>query len=94
VGQLVIAALFLFGDETAESRTVGLLIALGGGLLVAVGLWKRLQSPGLGNALIIVGALFGLVWFWSLFLPLLAIIVIVGVIISQVRSPAPAVDTP
>ncbi|MEO5840861.1 MAG: hypothetical protein ABIQ73_00015 [Acidimicrobiales bacterium] len=94
VGQLVLAVVTLFADDDADTKAVAFAIALTGALVLAAGLWYRLRTRGLGNALIIVGALFGAFWFWSLVLPVLAIIVVVGVVISEARTRARTAEAP
>ena len=92
VAQLWMAVVFLVGEGTsnllnAESTAAGTLLALGGAVALIGGLWKRPQARGLGNALIIVGAALAAIWFWTVVMTPIAIVVIVGVIASQVRSP-------
>ncbi|MGI8796294.1 MAG: hypothetical protein ACR2IR_06925 [Acidimicrobiia bacterium] len=96
LGQLFLAVSFGWGDEgdDAESTIVGISICLVGTFVLAAGLWKRPQARGLGNALIVVGAVLAAFWFWTLFMPVLAIIVVVGLVISEVRSPARAAEAP
>jgi hypothetical protein len=74
-------------DETADV-IVGVILCLAGAFVLAAGLWKRPQSRGVGNALIIVGCVLAAFWFWTVVLPVVAIIVVVGVISSEVRSRA------
>jgi hypothetical protein len=99
LAQLGVALAFLFGEGTsnlldAESTAAGVSLSLGGASALAVGLWSRPQTRGLGNALVIVGAALAGIWFWIVFMTPVAIVVIVGVVISQVRSRAPAAETP
>lgn len=91
VAQLVIATKGNFGDESGVATIV---IALVGALVLAAGLWKRPDARGLGNFLIVVGSLFGGWWFWTGITPPMALIVIVGLIATEVRSPASAATTP
>jgi len=98
IAQLLVAQAFLLGDGTSnvldfESKAAGATLALGGAAALAVGLWSRPKARGLGNALIIVGAALAAIWFWTVIMTPIAIVVIVGVVVSQVRSPAPAVET-
>jgi hypothetical protein len=86
LGQLLIAVAFAVDSEDAEEAIVGVAIALGGALVLAAGLWKRPTARGLGSALIVIGAATAGFWFWTLVLPILAIIVIVGLVVSEVRS--------
>ncbi|MGI8621509.1 MAG: hypothetical protein ACR2LD_06915 [Actinomycetota bacterium] len=48
----------------------------------------------MGNALITIGAGLGAIWFWTVVMTPIAIVVIVGVVVSQVRSTAPLPETP
>lgn len=90
-GHVIVAVAFLVSGDDAENKIVGAAIASVGALVLAAGLWKRLSSRWLGNALIIVGALLAGLWFWTLFMPLLAIVVVVGLVISELsRSRTPA----
>ena len=86
VGQLVIAAMFVFGDESTEAAIVGTRVGLGGALLLVVGLWQR---PGAraGSVLLVLGCVASAFWFWSLVMPIVALVVAVGVVISAVRAP-------
>ncbi|HUF85339.1 MAG TPA: hypothetical protein VMQ81_12200 [Acidimicrobiia bacterium] len=93
LGQLAMAFLFGWSEDT-ESTIVGIAIALTGAIVLGAGLWKRPQARGLGNVLILVGAGFAAFWFWTLFMPILAIIVAVGLVTSEVRSRAPAAEVP
>lgn len=86
--QLVLAVAIPFGDDDAETMLVATTIALVGALVLATGLWKRPRARGLGNALIVVGTVFAAFWFWTLVLPAAAIIVVIGLVTSEVRSPA------
>ena len=93
---LLALALFVFAfvigfsdgddDETADV-IVGVILALAGAFVLAAGLWKRPQARGVGNALIILGCVLAAFWFWTVVLPIAAIIVVVGVISSEVRAP-------
>ena len=80
VAELLVAQAFLIGDGTsnilnAESTTAGAALAIGGAIALVAGLWARPKIAGLGNALIVAGAA-------------LALVVIVGVVISAARSTA------
>ncbi len=99
LAQLWVALAFFYGAGTsnlldAESTAAGASLALGGTAALAAGLWIRPQARGLGNALVVVGAALGAIWFWTVVMTPLAITVIVGVVVSQVRSTAPAAGTP
>ena len=76
-------------DETSDV-IVGVILALAGAFTLAAGLWKRPQARGVGNALIVVGCVLAAFWFWTVVLPVAAIIVVVGVVISEFRTPAAA----
>ena len=82
VGQVVIAAIFI-GDENAAA---GITIGLGGALLVGVGLWKRPDARVLGDVLLVAGSLVALIWFWTVVVPLLALLVLVGLAVTEVRA--------
>lgn len=90
VGQLVIAGMFVFGDETVEAAVVGTGIALGGVVLLVAGLWQWPRSRLLGSVLLVLGCAAAAFWFWSLVMPIVAAVVAVGVVISAVRSPTRA----
>ncbi|MBA2725502.1 MAG: hypothetical protein H0U53_05890 [Actinobacteria bacterium] len=99
VAQLWVALAFWYGDGTsnildAESTAAGISLGVGGAAALAAGLWIRPQRRSMGDALITVGALLGAIWFWTVVMTPIAIAVIVGVVVSYVRSPAPATDTP
>ncbi len=99
LAQLGVAAAFLFGEGTsnlldAESTAAGVSLSLVGACALALGLRSRLQARQLGNALIVLGAALAAIWFWIIFMTPVAIVVIVGVLISQMRSAAPAAETP
>jgi hypothetical protein len=99
LAQLWVALAFFYGKGTsnlldAESTAAGATLALGGAAALASGLWIRPQARWMGNALIIVGAALGAIWFWTVVMTPIAIVVIVGVVVSQVRSTARASETP
>lgn len=98
LAQLGVALAFIFGEGTsnlldAESTAAGVSLSLAGAAALAAGLWSRSHVRGLGNALVIVGAALAAIWFWIVFMSPLAIVVIVGVAVSQVRSAAPPAET-
>lgn len=98
LAQLWVGLVFLYGEGTsnvldAESTAAGASLAFGGAAALATGLWIRTQGRWVGNTLIIVGALLGAIWVWTVVMTPLATVVIVGVIVSQVRSTAPTVET-
>ena len=91
VGQVVIAVTFGFElDDDTESSIAGIAIALGGAAILAFGLCDRPQHLVRGDIAIVVGSLIAMVWFWSLVMPLLAIVVLVGLLITEIRHPRPA----
>ncbi len=99
LAQLWVALAFLYGNGTsnlldAESTVAGVTFSLGGAAALAAGLWIRLKARLVGNALITVGAALGAIWFWTVVMTPIAIVVIVGVVVSQVHSKAPAAETP
>ncbi|MGI8708547.1 MAG: hypothetical protein ACR2LG_10155 [Actinomycetota bacterium] len=94
ISQLGVALAFIFGEGTsnlldAESTAAGVSLSLGGAATLAAGLWTRPHVRGLGSALVIAGAALAAIWFWMVFMSPIAIVVIVGVVVSQVRSMAP-----
>ena len=91
VGQLVIAVTFGFElDDDTESGIAGIAIALGGAAILAFGLWDRPQHRVRGDVAIVIGSLIAMIWFWTLVMPLLAIVVLVGLWIAEIRDPRPA----
>lgn len=74
----------------AESTPAGAALALGGAATLVVGLWARPKARGLGNALIVAGAALAAIWFWTVVMTPIAFVLVVGVVLSQVRSTAPA----
>jgi hypothetical protein len=76
-------------DSTGE-RALWLSFTLGGALLLTAGLWYATRSRGAGAALIILGALLcGIAVFWSIAMPLAAIVLVV-LTIMWLRRPAAA----
>lgn len=99
VAELLVAQAFLIGDGTsnflnAESTAAGSTLALGGAAALVAGLRARPKARGLGNVLIISGAALAAIWVWTVIMTPIALVVIVGVVLSQVRSTAPAPGTP
>lgn len=98
IAQLWIALVFLFGDGTSnildwETTAAGATLAVAGAIALVAGLWKRPVKRGLGNALIIVGAALAAIWFWTVVVTPVAIVVIIGVVVSQVRTSSRAETT-
>jgi len=94
VADLLVAQAFLIGDGTsnilnAEGTAAGAALALGGAAALVAGLWARPKARGLGNVLIIAGAALAAIWFWTVVMTPIAFVLIVGVVLSQVRSTAP-----
>lgn len=93
VAELLVAQAFLIGDGTsnilnAESTTAGAALAIGGAIALVAGLLARPKIAGLGNALIVAGAALAAIWFWTVVMTPLALVVIVGVVVSAARSTA------
>jgi membrane protease YdiL (CAAX protease family) len=91
LAQLWVALAFFYGEGTsnvldAESTAAGVSLAIAGAAALAIGLWIRPQTRGLANALVIVGAARGGIWVWTIVMTPMAVVVIVGVVVSQVRS--------
>ena len=99
VAEVLVAQAFLIGDGTsnvlnAESTAAGATLSLGGAAALGVGLWTRPKARGVGNALVVVGAVLAAIWVWTVLMTPIAIAVIVGVTVSQVRSAEPTPDMP
>ena len=93
VAELLVAQAFLIGDGTsnilnAESTTAGAALAIGGAIALVAGLSARPKIAGLGNALIVAGAALAAIWFWTVVMTPLALVVLVGVVVSAARSTA------
>jgi hypothetical protein len=91
LAQLWVALAFFYGEGTsnvldAESTAAGVSLAIAGAAALAIGLWIRPQTRGLANALVIVGAALGGIWVWTIVMTPMAVVVIIGVVVSQVRS--------
>ncbi len=98
-----IAALLAVGDvamlilggftESIGTLLFATLFTLGPAALIAFGLARRPEQRSLGSALVFVGAAVGVLWFWTLILPIVGIVVCVGVVASSLtgrRSPEPS----
>jgi hypothetical protein len=99
VAGLLALALFAFAfvigfsqgeDDETSDVVAGVIIALAGAFVLATGLWKRPQARGVGNALIVLGCVLAAFWFWTVVLPVAAVVVLIGLVISEVRRPAAA----
>lgn len=91
ISQLGVALAFIFGEGAsnlldAESTGAGISLSLMGAATLAAGLSVRPHKRGLGDALVITGSLLAAIWIWIIFIGPLAIAVIVGVVVSQLRS--------
>ena len=73
-------------DDGTTAVVVGVALCLAGAFALAAGLWKRPHARSLGNVLIVVGCLLAVFWFWTLWLPIAGIIVLVGLVSSEVRD--------
>ncbi len=90
LAQLLMAVSLAAGAGDESDVPVWFAVALVGAAALAAGLWKRPNARGLGNALIIIGAVFAASFFWTLVMPIGAIVVVAGVVISEMRSSAGA----
>lgn len=95
LAQLWVGAAFIYGEGTsnvldAEGTIAGVLLGFGGGAALGVGLWLRLRSHTAGDGLIVVGALLGAIWLWTVVMTPLALVVLVGLVLTELRSRAPA----
>ena len=98
ITQLWITLVFLIGAGTSnildwESTAAGITLTVASAISLVAGLWKRPLKRGLGNTLIIVGAALATIWFWAVVVTPVAIIVIIGVIVSQVRASSRDAET-
>ena len=82
--QLVFGSVLLGGggNEDPESHVASFIILVVGGAITALGLMLRPGRRATGNGLLLIGCAFGAFWFWTLVLPLVAVVVAVGVLIS------------
>jgi hypothetical protein len=72
-------------DDGTTAVIVGVVLCLAGAFALAAGLWKRPHAHGLGNALIVVGCLLAVFWFWTVILPIAGIVVLVGLVSTELR---------
>lgn len=49
----------------------------------------RLRSHAAGDGLIVVGGLLGAIWFWTVLMTPLALIVLVGLVLTDLRTKGP-----
>ena len=80
VEHVVMIALIGFSDEDLESRLAGALLLLAGALAAGVGLWLRQDRRWVGSGLLLVSCVLGVFWFWTLFLPVTAVVVAIGMV--------------
>lgn len=86
IAELVVAVGFFTSSQDAASVAVGATLAVAGAVALVAGLLKRPVKPRLGDSLIIVGAALAAMWFWAIAVTPVAIIVIIGVFVSQMRT--------
>ena len=91
--QLVFGPLQLFTNSDFESGVASFVIFMVGGAVAAVGLFRRPTHRTTGNVLLLVGCGFAIFWFWTLYLPVVCLVVAVGVLSSGWHS-EPTVATP
>jgi hypothetical protein len=84
--QVVLGVLFGFTGDDAETRIVSALLLFAGAAFLAFGLLLRPDHRATGNILLLIGCVLAAFWFWTLFLPLLALILAAGVVTSGWRS--------
>jgi hypothetical protein len=87
----ILGIIFGVGEDWDSSgeRAAWWILTVGGAVLLAAGLWYAARSRGIAAGLIIVGALMaGVGIFWSVIVPLAAIVVIVLTIIWLRRPTA------
>lgn len=99
ISQVGVALAFIFGEGTSnlldwESTAAGVSLSLVGAATLVAGLSVRPHKRGLGNALVVAGAALAAIWIWIVFMGPLALAVIVGVVVSQVRPDSAAAVKP
>ncbi len=95
LAQTWVGAAFFYGEGTsnlldAEGQVVGGTLAFAGAVALGAGLWLRLRSHATGDGLIVVGALLGAIWFWTVVMTPLALLVLVGLVLTDFRTKKPA----
>ena len=95
LAQAWVGAAFVYGEGTsnlldAEGQFVGGVLAFAGAAALGAGLWLRLRSHATGDGLIVIGALLGAIWFWTVLMTPLALIVLVGLVLTDWRTRGPA----
>ncbi len=91
LAQTWVGAAHIYGEGTsnlldAEGRVVGGVLAFAGAAALGAGLQLRLRSRAAGDGLIVVGALLGAIWFWTVLMTPLALIVLVGLALTDLRT--------
>ncbi|HEX7276876.1 MAG TPA: hypothetical protein VF244_05830, partial [Acidimicrobiales bacterium] len=84
----VLLGAWIISSEQNPGSIVGGSLFILGGIALGAGLVVRPRNRRLGTALIVVGAFWGLPIIWTIVPPILALLVIGGVLTSQ----APAAD--
>jgi hypothetical protein len=80
VVQLVLGPVQPFTNSDLESGVASFVIFMAGAALAAAGLFRRPAHRITGNILLLLGCGFAAFWFWTLFLPVAALVVAVGVL--------------
>ena len=93
IAELLVTLGFLIEDGDWSSKAVGFTLAVAGAVALVAGLFKRPVKRGLGDSLIIAGAALAALWFWAIAVTPIAIVVIIGVIVSQVRTSSRDAET-
>jgi len=62
------------GDEDPEGRVVSFTILVVGGAITALGLMLRPGHRATGNGLLLIGCVFAAFWFWTVVLPIVAVV--------------------
>ena len=97
VAELLVAQAFLLGEGTsnalnAESTAEGAVLSLAGAAALAGGLWVRPSTRRVGSMLVVVGAALAAIWVWTVVMTPLALAVIVGVVITELRGSPQAAE--
>jgi hypothetical protein len=85
---IMVALGVVFGltGEDLETKVVSALLLFAGATFLAFGLLLRPDHLVTGNVLLLIGCVLAAFWFWTLVLPLLALILAAGVVTSGWRS--------
>lgn len=94
LAQAWVGAAFIYGEGTSnlldtEGQVMGGVLAFAGAGALGAGLWLRPRSHAAGVGLMIVGALLGAIWFWTVLMTPLALAVLVGLLLSEMRNKRP-----